>query len=113
MPVVYSQCLFWALGEWRSHGGYLVFRRSTHLPLGIPHVLHMDRDGRLRHFIPTTKPRYPLTTVFGFAGHVEEGDENLPDDPPSALGVILGVTLLWLMAVPWAAGRLVRCNVQK
>lgn len=108
--IVYSQCLFWALGQWRKHGGYLVFRRSTHLPLGIPHVLHMGQDGTLRHFIPTAKPRVPMLTVFGFAGHVQEGDADLPDDPPSAVGVAVGVTLLWLLAVPWAVGRMFRRN---
>ncbi len=106
--IIYGMCLSWAIGEWLHRGGYIVFRRSANLPWSIPHVLHMGKDGTLRHFVPDTKPRFALSTLFGFRGHVQTDDHELPVDPPTRTGLIIGLTLMWWIVVPRLAWQIIR-----
>lgn len=110
-PIIYGMCLSWAIGEWLDKGGYIVFRKSKHLPWSIPHVLHMDKEGVLRHFVPDTKPRFAIATLLGFKGHVQVDDQDLPEEPMSHLGVIVGMSLMWWFVVPRTCWQLIKLGV--
>lgn len=95
------QCLWYALDKWRSEGGYLVFRRSTHW--NIPHVLHMSDDRKtLTHYVPPKDLKYPWLSVFGFNGKVIFDDPSNAV-PMSPIGMLWGTSLLFILGGIWAA----------
>ena len=65
-----SNCLIWALGQWRREGGYLLIRRSEWYPG--PHFLWANADlSDRRAFVPLVHRRRWFPPLW-FAGRVEK-----------------------------------------
>lgn len=97
----HSQCLWYALGQWHAHGGYLVLGKSKHWL--IPHVLHMSSaDGHhLTHFVPPGPLSAPWYSLFGFAGSIVT-DDPVARAPMSKTGMLLGTLILFVFGGVWA-----------
>lgn len=72
-----SNCLFWALKEVVTEGGYLLIRKSR-LYFG-PHFLHGQYDPetksiKIRHFVPKD-PKIKIIPHFIFDGEVKDYEE--------------------------------------
>jgi hypothetical protein len=67
---VRSNCLIWALGQWKRHGGYLIMRRSHWGPF--PHFLWSADLRELQAFEPVG-PRRRLLPPIWFLGRVIKG----------------------------------------
>lgn len=96
------QCLYYALDKWNEEGGYLLLRKSDNWPT--PHVLHMDRRGRVTHYIPHKKLSHPFSIIFGFKGKVAYGDESKAGKM-SSIGVLLGTALTLVLGAVWFTKR--------
>lgn len=107
-----SMCLYWALNKWIREGGYLLLRRSVHLPASIAHVLHENEYGAKTHYVPKKKPRIALSTLFGFEGTVLKGDKDLPDRPMSLLGVYVTTVLAIVLIHLWITYRVMLVPVR-
>lgn len=75
----HSNCLFWALSQWTTQGGYIAARRSYHWRF-IPHFLWSKDLQVWRGFVPLHPKRGLLVLLhcWWFLGHVveEQGDRN-------------------------------------
>ena len=75
-----SNCLFYALRQWRHHGGYIIIRKSRHL--WIPHFLWAPPGGldsaEVRHFVPVNPSSNPwmLWRALRFEGVVKNSDKD-------------------------------------
>lgn len=97
------QCLYYALDKWLLEGGYIAFRKSEHWCM--PHVLHIDANLRVTHYIPPDKLRYPWYSAFGFSGYVREGESYSPPPMP-AICMLFGTILLLILGGVWLSRRL-------
>lgn len=103
------QCLYYALDKINSEGGYILFRKSSHWC--IPHALHMDKCGKITHFIPKVElncPWYSLYEIrgylFGFDGYIKEYDDE-ECEPLSILGILLGTIALGIFGAIWLSNK--------
>jgi hypothetical protein len=97
------QCLYYALDRINDEGGYIVFRKSTHWLM--PHVLHFSTKTRqLTHYVPPDNLNYPWQSMFGFAGVIKVGDDEVCE-PMSPLCVLLGTMALWVFGALWLLRR--------
>lgn len=100
-----------ALNAWHEDGGALRVVRSRHW--GMPHVLHEAQDGTITHYVPPRPLDKPLQSLWGFAGEVRIGDNEVRGPMPLR-GIVIGAWLLALGATGWALGRLInRINRRK
>jgi hypothetical protein len=67
------RCLTYAVGKWVREGGYLLVRRS-HFSRLCPHLLHMDRSGRITQFVPD-HPKHLWFPPLWYKGKIKEGDK--------------------------------------
>jgi hypothetical protein len=101
--MVPRNCLTYALDAWHEHGGYFVARRSSHW--GMPHVLHMTKDGEIASYSPPEKLRKPVCALVGFDGSVVEGDKATLASPISMFGIVAGSWALAFGSTWWAFSR--------
>lgn len=70
----YSNCFFYALSQYKEHGGYVAFRKSR-MGSWFPHVIWIGNlnDAEIKHFVPVnTKPLKIPPPVF--EGYVKTND---------------------------------------
>jgi hypothetical protein len=68
-----TNCLLWAIRQWRRRGGYLTLRRAD-LALSFPHVGWMPRHGRyIYHYRPLDRSvRWPWPWISGYIQRHED-----------------------------------------
>lgn len=96
------QCLWYALDKWKSEGGYLLLGRSTYWC--IPHVLHMNRDKKVMHYVPFEDLKYPWYSIFGFDGEIVIED-NADRKPMNSICMFLGTLILLVFGGLWFFNR--------
>jgi hypothetical protein len=69
---MWSNCLVWAIQQWKRHGGYILMRRSHWGKF--PHFLWMSKDRKqLASFVPDNPKRKKFPPPI-FKGHVRTDD---------------------------------------
>jgi hypothetical protein len=69
-----SNCLIWAIRQWRRAGGYVLMRRSEWYPG--PHFLWASADlTDRRAFVPLAPPVWRWWPRLWFRGQIVEGPE--------------------------------------
>ena len=96
-------CLTYTLDKWHADGGALRIVRSHHW--GMPHVEHEAQDGTVTHYVPPRNLNKPVQSLWGFAGEVCVGDDEVRGPMPLR-GIVVGAWLLALGATVWAIARL-------
>ena len=65
-----NNCLFFAIGLYIKHGGYIVFRKSNYGKWS--HVMWTNDLKEFSHYVPLNPPlRYPLIQKIYFKGRVK------------------------------------------
>lgn len=100
-----SNCLTYALDKWRTEGGYLVLRKSTHWD--VPHVMHLSRDGRLSHYVPPDALARPWHALLGFDGIVRHDDTDEAGQI-GVRGILVGAAIMLVQGVAWAMTKFCR-----
>jgi hypothetical protein len=71
----------------------------------MPHVLHFDpTNGRLTHYVPPDKLKYPWKSMFGFEGFIHTVDEQYAPPMP-ALCMLAGSLALMIFGFIWLVTR--------
>lgn len=99
-----SQCLWYALDRWQVEGGYILFRKSSHWCM--PHVLHMDNNKVISHYVPPENLKYPFYSMFGFPGYIKYED-NIPAEPISPICMFFGTAALAILGGVWLLRRII------
>lgn len=104
--MICRHCLFHALDRLHSSGGYLTFRVSEHWD--ILHTLWTPREGGpVRQCVPDSVLRQPWHSVFGYCGHVREGDTH-PNRRITRAGIVRSAAILLVLSIWWRLARAVR-----
>lgn len=92
-------CLSETLDRLHADGGYLSARRSAYW--GMPHVLHVAKDGQISNYVPPARLPHPIHALVGFDGVLLDHDPQ-PAPPMPLHGIVLGSWLLAIGATAWA-----------